>query len=291
MKFSSRVLKTRNIIFIFSLVAALTFLYVHLLKTELKIALKGVTLFDEYCEKYGEWEGIDRKIFIKRTAVFYFIDEDLLRFFIIKRHNCKYKISIEIIAFEIDENLQYKEIINFHIHSDLIMIHSLQNKDDYNKAIVDVRLNISRRFSFKTINWKNIILRIKVKDLISNFLTVNFLEANIKYLRNSNSEQRKNNSSLLCSKCFYLKQKDDFESLRMWIELNRLIGYEKISLCDHDIEKNEDFANLFKRNKDFLTVYELQCIPNLKLLKNKSNQKYFYNYRNMPIGPIASYPW
>ncbi len=41
-------------------------------------------IFDDFCEKFGEWEPLNQTYFFKRSACFYFIDKGIFRFSLVK---------------------------------------------------------------------------------------------------------------------------------------------------------------------------------------------------------------
>ncbi len=87
-----------------------------------------------------------------------------------------------------------------------------------------------------------------------------------------------------CGKCLYLTRKNDLADLAWWINFHREMGFEKMHICDHLIERNAGFSQLFAGNRDFLEMQQLKCIPNLKTHVSLLNQTYFKSYELMNIG-------
>ena len=76
-------------------------------------------------------------------------------------------------------------------------------------------------------------------------------------------------SSVMCSKCFFnLNSLKDYNDLKWWIYLNKKIGYEKIFFCNNSITY-ADFDKLFDKNKNFLDIQPLRCIPNFIAENNR----------------------
>ena len=61
--------------------------------------------------------------------------------------------------------------------------------------------------------------------------------------------------------------------MEWWIQLNKKIGYNRISFCNHSIDA--DFNKMFEKYSNFLDISPLKCIPNLQ---NKSESKYYSQF-------------
>ncbi len=59
-------------------------------------------------------------------------------------------------------------------------------------------------------------------------------------------------------------KKDSFSDLKWWIQMQKKLGFDKLHLCDHMIEKDSTFTRLLEQHKEFLEMDQLKCIPNLK---------------------------
>jgi hypothetical protein len=94
---------------------------------------------------------------------------------------------------------------------------------------------------------------------------------------------------MICTKCFHLKESTDFESLKFWIELNKLNGHDKISMCDHAIENHANFNSLFETYKDFVELGSLKCLPNLQANPKFINFTYLKRYSSLEYGDTGNY--
>jgi hypothetical protein len=207
--------------------------------------------FDSYCKKYGEWETIDYFAFFKKTAVFYFVDLSILRvnaiLYSFKSHEFNIKLEIK----RGDQVLLKHVITNVTLSSRWVI-------DDYKLAALDGLFSLKDHLKIK--NVKNATFKIRIVDLPTN-QTSNELGVKVKSFKTNASDKK---SAMICSKCFHLNKSVDYMSLKYWIELNRLIGYEKISICNHSIENDPVFDRLFQEYQGLVSLESLSCIPNLQ---------------------------
>jgi hypothetical protein len=52
--------------------------------------------FDQECKENGEWENVGRNIFIKRTAVYYFSDANLIHLLLVSKSDLNYSYQLEV---------------------------------------------------------------------------------------------------------------------------------------------------------------------------------------------------
>jgi hypothetical protein len=104
---------------------------------------------------------------------------------------------------------------------------------------------------------------------------------------NNNKYNGENNRSIVCSKCFFLNNLDDYRNFLWWLQLNKQIGYEKISFCDNSLD-----LDYFKMNKyaffnfNFLQIEQFKCIPNFI---KKSQNEYFNHLTDLNYNGVFSY--
>jgi hypothetical protein len=86
--------------------------------------------FDEYCDRFGEWEMCGKRIFVKRTAAYYFKDAKLLQLLIVKHANLikNSRFELEVLVQRADSS---KEIATILILSVDVLIQEIVNLDEY----------------------------------------------------------------------------------------------------------------------------------------------------------------
>jgi hypothetical protein len=219
------------------------------------------TAFDKYCDEHGEWETIGRKVFFKRSAVFYFIDLNLLRIHAILRPRVQIRLVVTIAASD--------ETRRVSIDIKTMNVTSKWNVEEYDFVTIDCKFNISEHLEVKQVAKLGIHIRIRETQL--NGATVNDLVVRVKY---TNNQSELKGSAMICGKCFHMKKSSDFLMLGWWIELNKQIGYERIFICNHSIENDSAFEKLFSRYERFLRVGKLECLPDLRTFKKKYHKSY-----------------
>lgn len=193
--------------------------------------------FDEYCDEI-EWMSFNnRTVFIKRSAVFYLPQLDLLRLHMIIKTGVIFKPSITV--------------------SDRVR----------------VKYNLYTTWSVAEYSLVNLDAVVNKPVMSTGALKVNIngLQLPIKliYLGNNNKT-----GAMICTKCLHIDNRS-IDSLDWWLQLNRQIGYERVSMCNHSIDSS--FHALFQKFNSFIQLSDLKCIPNLQT----SNDKYFNSYTNL----------
>jgi hypothetical protein len=70
-----------------------------------------------------------------------------------------------------------------------------------------------------------------------------------------------NKYAMLCVKNSYLK-KDSFKTIEWWLQMNKLIGFDKIVLFNNSIANDLDSLFLNVNSKQFVQIVQMQCLPN-----------------------------
>ena len=241
-------------------------------KPSQKLSSKQATnLFDEYCDELGDWESIGNSVFFKRTGSFYFIDANLLHMLLIKKIDTNSTFSLNLFLYQKDnDSSDYVELGNKRIGPDEMLVRKHTAFDEYNFSVITVGLDLDSYLANRDL--RNIKIAVSVEEIRSGAKSQSYLNVKLKNLRNDYNLKR---GAMVCSKCVHLKKKFDFLSLRWWIELNREAGYDKLHMCDHQIEdEDSSFKNLFEKNRDFVELGHLRCLPNLQ--KNKETESFRY---------------
>ena len=227
---------------------------------------KVETDFKSFCEKHGEWELVDDRYFFKRSATYYFIDGYFFRFNLIKHTDMDPTTFFFHLNISIDGE---KSFIQHKIESTIVQ--SRWKVLEYELIYIDAKFNLTSflleskhtNFGANLANMLSIKIEIEVKQLKREPVkSKSKLIAKIRYLKKTQSAKHK--SALVCSKCLYTHADDtSAKKLEWWIEVNREAGFDNVAFCNQSISSHANFRELFEKNKNFLFLTELKCIPNL----------------------------
>jgi hypothetical protein len=234
--------------------------------------------FDEVCESAaGEWESIQKDVFIKKSALFYFLDARFLRIHVLRRGSApnRFGLFIEIVHKSALLDRKHEMYTN-----ETRLVHGTSS-GDYHFNLIDAN------FDLKSIvkNVKHVKIRVRVKELNTSNMTGSYLDVKVKNLSNDFGSKK---GSMLCAKCFYMSEQSGYLPLKWWIEINRMGGYDRIQFCDHAVEKSANFERLFSDNRPFLHVQRLECIPNLQNQDKYRHFKYI-NYTRLEYEPTEKF--
>ena len=221
-----------------------------------------------YCEKHTEWEKITEYSYFKKDAIFYFHDNQLLRFYGVGKDNrflnrfLNYDISI-IGTFHGEEILNKKlkkvnkTLLNFCVSKNCIQ--------SYNAIILEKNIQIDEFLSEKLDNQNKKYLKLKIQIQPFNRylkeqppIASEYLDVKIKIARKN--EDKKDN--MICSKFYEFDEDGSINQFESWIKLNQKIGYTKIVVYDNSIITSSKFESLFDKYKKVLTVRKIKCFPN-----------------------------
>ena len=249
-------------------------------KLPLVLSTPKLLNYDEYCQKYGEWENIENVFYFKRNATYYFIDASFFRLNLIK----KATENIEYISLYLNISFIQKSIVKD------FKIETKTNRTKWKETVyhlisIDAKFDLIQLLAFKSNKITNSVdfpkklsieIIIEIKQINKNPIrSKSSLLAKIKYLFTPHTEKLK--IAMICSKCLYFHKVDtNSRNLENWIDLNRKFGYNNIAICNQSISDNSDFKKLFEKNKDFLLVKEMKCVPNLT--QKNVNDAYFESY-------------
>ena len=212
------------------------------------------------------WEQMNEWIFFKRSSAYYIIEDNLFKIYLISKDNFKLNVDITLKGDTVDKwskkftihNLAYeqKEVrLNYNLNMLSFKFNLLEyfNFEDYDEVLKRGNFNLTAYFS-------------QTGNL--NYRTQYPINVNIKYIKSKNGSSKKN-GSIICSKCLYFKNNDDYKYLLWWLELNKQIGYTKVIFCNQSIPDTKGFRHLFETYKDFIELKQFRSIPNF----SDSNKK------------------
>jgi hypothetical protein len=246
---------------------------------------KHADAFQGYCMNHGEWEMLkEREIFIKRSAVFYFIDAGMLRIQMLstpQTYSDPNRFALKVYLLR-----NTTLVLTLSVGKQSIMLHSHGGIKGYSAGLIQAHLKSSGKIQKKFEKNKFDTMKVVVMDKKNSLRTQRLLQVKIKYLL---ADKSKKKGAMHCGKCLHLTKKDDFADLEWWIKLHKMIGFEKKYLCDHQIEKDESFARLFEEHKDFLEMDQLKCIPNLQDHDYIRDQTYLKSHLQLTNGKDTAY--
>lgn len=224
----------------------------------------------DYCKHNQEWSDINGDIFFRRQTAKYYTDRRELIVFFMCRHlfiqNYNFTINSELIL--------NKRVVSSQEHT-LTQLNQFLDLNGYEVYSVSTRLNLKEYNN----HLKNIriFFSINMKHNISSSLDIvsEKLEARIEDYRSMTFER---NSIVICTEPLYLEDKD-FKDFEFWVELNKMIGYEKIAIFNNSIPNNDLYNKLFERHKDFIDVFQFNCLPNFI----KRGGKYLKHFKEFVI--------
>lgn len=227
--------------------------------------------FDQLCDQIGEWESLGRHAFFKRSAAYYFVDAGLLNMHYLKLagHVQNFTLSVQLIK---DDEI----IDTFNVSN--TTIREVWSAGEY--LFASLRSQFSSIHLTNQQNTTGYQMKVIVFDTSNQTQTRSYINIKIKFLKTDSNQK---NSTMVCAKCFHGSHKDYYLTMKWWLELNQRAGFEKVSMCDHQIEDHPDILALYKQHAGFLDLRKLRCIPNLLPPDKFGSYKYFKNY-NMASG-------
>ena len=215
-----------------------------------------------------EWTDVMGQIFFRVKTANYLIDEQKLMIYF----TCSPDYA---------QNITFSFLVSIYNNGKFFIQKNLNDIEKRSFLNVNMFENIelSKKFDILDLNitesLSNLKMYLCVLFQLNDGKTIeksDVVEINIK---NSHSDSDK---IFICSEMNYLEESDyyDFE---WWIELNIMIGYDKIIIYNNSIPNNENFNNLFERNKDRLEIVQLNYLPNL--VNKTINRKYFRHMNDL----------
>ncbi|CAF1056951.1 unnamed protein product [Brachionus calyciflorus] len=242
----------------------LIILFVFYSKWASKYAQKELSL-ENYCIENPEWLALSEKIFIKRTFLFYYIEQKRFTSFLILNSNEKY------FQLKLEFHIYYKnKLITKHL-SDYIKLKITSNGSEYKQSVLEYFFDLEKLVS-NTLDNNNV--KIKVYFLLddANSYLSEDLNVKIKFINNV----EKQNGVLLCMKCLSIKT-SEWKQSKLWLEINKKAGYSKINICNQSIPNINNLNLIFEQNKNFVNLYNPKCMPNF--IKNITN--YLNNFNDI----------
>lgn len=221
--------------------------------------------FAEKTPRNEIWEQMNEWVFFKRTSSYYIIEKSVLKAYFISKDD--FKSSIDMIMVVEYKNKAISQ--TFKINN--VSYEEKESRSNYRLKLLSFKFNLLETFDLTDYSLISNLLVYFVQGDNPTHGTQYPLKVTIKHL-----QSKTKTGSMICSKCYYFRNKDDYKYLLWWIELNKQIGYDKIQFCNQSIPNNKEFYQIFDVYKDFIEVKQFHSIPNFKNLRNLSPYEHDY---------------
>jgi hypothetical protein len=258
---------------------------------EARKSTKSISLtvdnFSRQCEENCEWDMISSKEFyIKKSAVYYFIDADFLKIMFLTQNmrNGTFTKPLES-RFNFIVVLQKQSVVVKEMSiRKRVDVQALFDAHEYMTAYfkIPLSMNLVKRYAMNTFD----SMSVTIIDTETGKSTRKPLDVKIRYLFANRAYKK---GSMHCGSCKHLTRKDDLADTEWTIRLHKKMGYDRKQFCDHMIEKDPGFSRIFKDYKDFLDLETLKCIPNLQAHDYLSNQTFLSSYLDLTTGANRAY--
>ena len=229
----------------------------------------------DYCEISDEWTDVNGEFFFRINTAKYYIDKNKLVIFFICRKNgtFNYKFVLHI-------NMIYKsqKYFNRIENTNLQKFLDINGYEDY---ALSAQFYLNNMTDVRNIDYKMLQMSISAEVIhiknAKNITQTKYLIVDVRYFRNKFNKNSKN--AVICIEPLFFEPKE-YKDFEWYIELNKLIGYDKIVIYNNSIPNTEHFNRIFRNNKDFIDLYQFQCLPNF--INNSS--KYLRHYKDFITG-------
>ena len=200
-------------------------------------------------ECFKEWAILNKNVFLKRNLAFYYTDLNKIRLYL-EREKSSGKLKVEmLVEFKINNTQTIKYTLT-RIIQEII-------KQDYQFSFEFIESDLNLNF----IQNENIISgTVSVVDLTQkNFNTVSLpIPLNIKLFRSKNKLKH----TFICSDLRRNYNAKDVNSFRMYIEMHKINGYDKLIIYNNSIQDNEQFNHLIREYDGYVQIIQFKCMPN-----------------------------
>lgn len=230
------------------------------------------------CNQFNEWETIENYLFIKKSAVYYFVNSSKLVFTFMTNTQIIPRISAELRIFKNDEiyifkikdgftitnsyTAEYKTSIVLREFKEYFFHESVNNSEFFNSNKIRSTLLIMDTATSKNVK-NQIDIKLKYKSMTKKFI-------------------------MLCSKA-YFGDKINPHDFDVWFTLTKNIGFDKIIFGNHSLYTNDNskqnrFQRILNKHKNFVDVISIVCMPDLTDLgkRNDKTPKYIINGTKRP---------
>ena len=213
---------------------------------------------EDYCTKANDWIYLKNDIYFKQSAAWYFADKNLVQLFFITKFYVNIKLNASL-AFGVNKNMLLNQSIG-----QANIIHIPRWRKDKFYRLYSLQINLNMKSFLKTNSLEKLTYDHLFVFVQYNEYSTELIKLKIKN-RYSNNLDR-NDRSMICVKNYGLSR-DKLKTMRWWLSMNRLIGFNKIVIYNNSI--HSDFDSLMTEYNDLVQVKSLQCLPNFINKKGK----------------------
>jgi hypothetical protein len=233
-------------------------------------------------EENEEWEALHfsknfehKKLFIRRSASFYIPEKRLIRTLSIGEALINYPIEF-LLLFENGAQSKNKELT---LPSSSMSSMSLTTYQIYGTHTIDCYLPQNMFFDYKSVT-----LYLNAKSMGKIYFTKRPMNVQITKSNDLANTGQPSGSIMLCSKQYNFTV-SEYPSFKIWIELNKNLGYEKLVIYNNSIP-DEKFTQLFQQYDNFIESREYKYYPHLYLDSSASRLApggYQYHLQNLSL--------
>ena len=213
---------------------------------------------EDYCTKAHDWTFLKSDIYFKQSAAWYFVDKNLVQLFFITKFYVNIKLNVSL-AFGVNKNMLLNQTLG---QANIIHIPMWRKDKFYRLYSMQINLNIKSFLkvnSLEKLAYDRLFVFVQYNDYSTELIK---LKIKNRYSKNMD----KNDQSMICVKNYGLNR-DKLKTMRWWLSMNRLIGFNKIVIYNNSI--HSDFDSLMTEYNDLVQVKSLQCLPNFINKKGK----------------------
>lgn len=230
------------------------------------------------CENTNIWIELDNIVFVKSSSAYYFVDLDLIKFFYVANSRVAFNLTFEVrLMSPHDGELDRRNISD----TTLIDVSYEYSIGNYMTRIVEIKYELNEAQMKK---WTELDMFLDVystRSKTDESLHVQMKRSGRKALTSDASLKK---SAILCSKCFFLNSDNDYRNFEWWLQINRMIGYEKVSFCESSID-----LSYFGEHVDLIETQTLKCIPDFISSRKGKKSKYFHSFLDLKYKGVFSY--
>ena len=237
---------------------------------------------DESLMRNPEWEQLNEMLFFRRTAAFYLIHKQMLKFYYLVDYRNKSRYE-----FDLNLKIEYENrVYNMTILSKDIGKYRIFKRWSYEFSALEAYVNIHKDLNdlYDVVVPTDVFIKDKFKiqaylyDPISQSRTQYPLDVGIKQWREGSK-----NGSMICSGIHFGYGDSDspsnYEKLSWWLEANRQFGFAKVVLTNNSIPDTEAYRRLFAKHEGFVEINQLQYLPNFMNNETEVNPpRYFRSF-------------
>ena len=210
------------------------------------------------------WEQMNELVFFKRTSSYYIIEKSILKVYFVCKDSFNSSINMILKVEYKDETVSQDYIVKN------VNYEEKEARSNYRLKLLSLKFNLLETFNMVDYDViSNLLLYFETGEN-TKYITQYPLKVTIKRLQSGTKQ-----GSIICSKCFWFRNDDDYKYLLWWIELNKQIGYSKVQFCNQSIPNSREFNQIFETYRDFIDVRQFHFIPNFK---SRHNSPYEHNY-------------